>query len=57
MYATPRYNTTGAGLQSRSTSELLDPVARKKWTEWADTVNRDYGGAWLYNEEEEVRNV
>ena len=36
----------------KSTSELLDPVARKKWTEWADQVNRDYGGdIWLYDDD------
>ena len=39
-----------SGLQSRSTSELLDPVSRKKWTTWANEVNRDYGESFLSTE-------
>lgn len=31
----------------KSTASLLDPASRRRWTEWADRVNRDYGGSWV----------
>uniref|UniRef100_A0A7S0SJB7 Ubiquinol oxidase n=1 Tax=Mantoniella antarctica TaxID=81844 RepID=A0A7S0SJB7_9CHLO len=37
----------GSGRQSKSTSELLDPESRRKWTAWANDVNRDYGDPFL----------